>query len=585
MSLNAKHSDKEIYFRLLTYVKPHWRIFSAGILGMILFAATEAAVPAILKPILDGTFVEKDPVYLVWAPVGLIALFAIRAIATFISSSSFAAVSTRLMYKIRDDMFTRLLHLPSSYFQQNITGNIVSKFTYDVTQISSAGVEVLTVLVKDTLIVIGLLGYLLWLDWQLSLLTLVMIPSAALVAKYLGRRQKRLSREVQELFGDITHIVDESVKGERVVKIFNGQEDERKRFDVAANKIRLKQFKLNLSGAIGVPIVELIGALVLALVIYIGASRTGTDFTVGSFVAFFAALGLLLSPIKRITRVMHPLQMGLAAANSVFKLIDEENESDHGSKNIPDSDKVSVTFSNVCFKYPSSEENAVGPVSFEVHTGQTIALVGSSGSGKSSLISLVPRLNNPSQGHIFINGLDTHDLKLKDLRQLIGIVSQDVVLFNATVAENIAYGEDLDLNRVKDAAKAAYATDFINSLPLGYDTILGENGTRLSGGQRQRIAIARALYADPKILILDEATSALDTDSESSIQEALDHAKEGRANIVIAHRLSTIRDANVIHVLDKGLIIESGTYDELLALRGRFFKMVSLQDRAKDAKS
>ena len=583
MSLNAKHSDKEIYFRLLTYVKPHWRIFSAGILGMILFAATEAAVPAILKPILDGTFVEKDPVYLVWAPVGLIALFAIRAIATFISSSSFAAVSTRLMYKIRDDMFTRLLHLPSSYFQQNITGNIVSKFTYDVTQISSAGVEVLTVLVKDTLIVIGLLGYLLWLDWQLSLLTLVMIPSAALVAKYLGRRQKRLSREVQELFGDITHIVDESVKGERVVKIFNGQEDERKRFDVAANKIRLQHFKLNLSGAIGVPIVELIGALVLALVIYIGASRTGTDFTVGSFVAFFAALGLLLSPIKRITRVMHPLQMGLAAANSVFTLIDEENESDHGSKNIPDSDKVSVTFSNVCFKYPSSEENAVGPVSFEVHTGQTIALVGSSGSGKSSLISLVPRLNNPSQGHIFINGLYTHDLKLKDLRQLIGIVSQDVVLFNATVAENIAYGEDLDLNRVKDAAKAAYATDFINSLPLGYDTILGENGTRLSGGQRQRIAIARALYADPKILILDEATSALDTDSESSIQEALDHAKEGRANIVIAHRLSTIRDAAVIHVLENGLIVESGSHEELLSMNRRYAELYKKQSKTTTA--
>ena len=583
MSLNAKHSDKEIYFRLLKYVKPHWRIFSAGILGMILFAATEAAVPAILKPILDGTFVEKDPVYLVWAPVGLIALFAIRAIATFISSSSFAAVSTRLMYKIRDDMFTRLLHLPSSYFQQNITGNIVSKFTYDVTQISSAGVEVLTVLVKDTLIVIGLLGYLLWLDWQLSLLTLIIIPSAALVAKYLGRRQKRLSREVQELFGDITHIVDESVKGERVVKIFNGQEDEHKRFDFAANKIRLQQFKLNLSGAIGVPIVELIGAFVLALVIYIGASRTGTDFTVGSFVAFFAALGLLFSPIKRITRVMHPLQMGLAAANSVFTLIDEKNETDQGSAKSPDSEKVSIAFNDVCFKYPTSETDAVGPVSFEVNTGQTIALVGSSGSGKSSLISLVPRLNNPTGGSISINGINTNELKLKDLRQLIGIVSQDVVLFNATVAENIAYGEVLDIARVKEAAEAAYATDFIESLPLGYDTILGENGTRLSGGQRQRIAIARALYADPKILILDEATSALDTDSESSIQEALDHAKEGRANIVIAHRLSTIRDADVIHVLENGLIVESGNHEELLSTNGRYAELYKKQSKTNTA--
>jgi len=579
MNSNAKHTDKEIYFRLLSYVKPHWRVFAAGIIGMILFAATEAAVPAILKPILDGTFVDKDPVYLVWAPVGLVALFAIRALATFVSSSSFAAVSTRLMYKIRDDMFTRLLHLPSSYFQQNITGNIVSKFTYDVTQISSAGVEVLTVLVKDTLIVIGLLGYLLWLDWQLSLLTLIIIPSAALVAKLLGRRQKKLSREVQGLFGDITHIVDESVKGERVVKIFNGQEDEHKRFDLTANKIRLQQFKLNLSGAIGVPIVELIGAFVLALVIYIGASRTGTDFTVGSFVAFFAALGLLFSPIKRITRVMHPLQMGLAAANSVFQLIDEQNETDNGTQDIADSDLVSIAFNEVSFKYPGTQRNAVGPVSFNVKTGQTIALVGSSGSGKSSLISLLPRLNNPSEGNITINDVDITHTSLFNLRSLIGIVSQDVVLFNATVSENIAYGEVVEENRIKQVAKEAFAHDFINSLPDGYQTILGENGTRLSGGQRQRIAIARALYADPKILILDEATSALDTDSEASIQKALDHAKEGRANIVIAHRLSTIRDADIIYVLENGLIVESGNHDTLLNKQGRYAELYTKQSK------
>ena len=579
MNSNAKHTDKEIYFRLLSYVKPHWRVFAAGIIGMILFAATEAAVPAILKPILDGTFVDKDPVYLVWAPVGLVALFAIRALATFVSSSSFAAVSTRLMYKIRDDMFTRLLHLPSSYFQQNITGNIVSKFTYDVTQISSAGVEVLTVLVKDTLIVIGLLGYLLWLDWQLSLLTLIIIPSAALVAKLLGRRQKKLSREVQGLFGDITHVVDESVKGERVVKIFNGQEDEHQRFDLTANKIRLQQFKLNLSGAIGVPIVELIGAFVLALVIYIGASRTGTDFTVGSFVAFFAALGLLFSPIKRITRVIHPLQMGLAAANSVFQLIDEKNEVDNGTQDITDSNVVSIAFNEVSFKYPGTQRNAVGPVSFNVKTGQTIALVGSSGSGKSSLISLLPRLNNPSEGNITINDVDITHTSLFNLRSLIGIVSQDVVLFNATVSENIAYGEVVEENRIKQVAKEAFAHDFINSLPDGYQTILGENGTRLSGGQRQRIAIARALYADPKILILDEATSALDTDSEASIQKALDHAKEGRANIVIAHRLSTIRDADIIFVLENGLIVESGNHDTLLNKQGRYAELYTKQSK------
>jgi len=577
MSLNAKHSDKEIYFRLLTYVKPHWRIFSAGILGMILFAATEAAVPAILKPILDGTFVEKDPVYLVWAPVGLIALFAIRAIATLISSASFTAVSTRLMYEMRDDMFKKLLKLPSSYFKQNITGNLVSKFTYDVTQVSDAGIDVLMVIIKDTLIVIGLVGYLLWLDWQLSLLTLIMIPSAALVAKHLGKRQKKLSREVQNLFGDLTHVVDESIRGENVVKIFNGQENEHSRFDTTANKIRLNQFKLNISGALGVPIVELIGALILALVIYIGTSRTGSDFTVGSFVAFFAALGLLFSPIKRITKVMHPLQMGLAAANSIFTLLDERSEPDNGKKSTPISGDIEIKFDAVTFFYSNSDNRAVGPVQFIVKTGKTVALVGPSGSGKSTLISLLPRLNNPTEGKIFINGIDIESMPLKHLRSLISIVSQDTVLFNATVSENIAYGGEIIDSKVKSAAIKAFADDFIKSLPDGYATMLGENGARLSGGQRQRIAIARAIYNNPKILILDEATSALDTDSESCIQKAFESEKHEHANIVIAHRLSTIRHADTIHVFENGTIVESGTHESLIARNGRYTRLWNQQ--------
>ena len=577
MSLNAKHSDKEIYFRLLTYVKPHWRIFSAGILGMILFAATEAAVPAILKPILDGTFVKKDPVYLVWAPVGLIALFAIRAFATLISSASFTAVSTRLMYEMRDDMFKKLLKLPSSYFKQNITGNLVSKFTYDVTQVSDAGIDVLMVIIKDTLIVIGLVGYLLWLDWQLSLLTLIMIPSAALVAKHLGKRQKKLSREVQNLFGDLTHVVDESIRGENVVKIFNGQENEHSRFDTTANKIRLNQFKLNISGALGVPIVELIGALILALVIYIGTSRTGSDFTVGSFVAFFAALGLLFSPIKRITKVMHPLQMGLAAANSIFTLLDERSEPDNGKKSTPISGDIEIKFDAVTFFYSNSDNRAVGPVQFIVKTGKTVALVGPSGSGKSTLISLLPRLNNPTEGKIFINGIDIESMPLKHLRSLISIVSQDTVLFNATVSENIAYGGEIIDSKVKSAAIKAFADDFIKSLPDGYATMLGENGAQLSGGQRQRIAIARAIYNNPKILILDEATSALDTDSESCIQKAFESEKHEHANIVIAHRLSTIRHADTIHVFENGTIVESGTHESLIARNGRYTRLWNQQ--------
>jgi len=457
----------------------------------------------------------------------------------------------------------------------------VSKFTYDVSQITNAGIEVLTVLIKDTLIIIGLIGYLLWLDWKLSILTLAIIPTAAVIAQLLGKRQKRLSREVQGLFGDVTQIVDESIKGEKVVKIFNGQTDEHQRFEATANKVRLQQFKLSMSGIYGVPIVEFIGAIIIGLVIYLGASRTGSDFTVGSFVAFFAGIGLLFSPVKRLTKIMHPLQMGLAAAHSVFTFIDNEKEPDDGSEKIQTDDGITIEYKDVYFRYSGSNEDAIGPINFTIKTGQTVAFVGSSGSGKSSLISLLPRLNNPTAGVIKINGINILNISLFDLRQLIGIVSQDVVLFNTSVAENISYGKETLMKDVELASKQAFAHEFISGLPKGYMTPLGENGARLSGGQRQRIAIARALYADPKILILDEATSALDTDSESSIQQALAHAKEGRANLVIAHRLSTIKDADIIHVLENGLIVESGSHNNLLAKNGRYANLYEKQSSKK----
>jgi len=581
METQRKYSDKFIYLRLLGYIKPYWKIFSLGILGMVIFAGTEAAIPALLKPILDGTFVDRDPNFLTLAPAGLVTLFAVRSLATLASSSAFTSISTRLMYVIRDEMFSKLLYLPSSYFQKNITGNIVSKFTYDVSQITNAGIEVLTVLIKDTLIIIGLIGYLLWLDWKLSILTLAIIPTAAVIAQLLGKRQKRLSREVQGLFGDVTQIVDESIKGEKVVKIFNGQIDEHQRFEATANKVRLQQFKLSMSGVYGVPIVEFIGAIIIGLVIYLGASRTGSDFTVGSFVAFFAGIGLLFSPVKRLTKIMHPLQMGLAAAHSVFTFIDNEKEPDDGSEKIQTDDGITIEYKDVYFRYSGSNEDAIGPINFTIKTGQTVAFVGSSGSGKSSLISLLPRLNNPTAGVIKINGINILNISLFDLRQLIGIVSQDVVLFNTSVAENISYGKETLMKDVELASKQAFAHEFISGLPKGYMTPLGENGARLSGGQRQRIAIARALYADPKILILDEATSALDTDSESSIQQALAHAKEGRANLVIAHRLSTIKDADIIHVLENGLIVESGSHNNLLAKNGRYANLYEKQSSKK----
>ena len=570
-------SSREIYFRLLGYLKPHWKVFLAGILGMVILAASEAGIPALLKPVLDGTFVEKDPVYLTWAPLSLVVLFLIRGLANIASSAAFASISTRLMHTLRQEMFKRLLHLPASYYSAHITGNIVSKFTYDVSQISQAGVELLNALVKDSLIVIGLLAYIFWLDWQLSLFTLILVPTVAAIAKIVGGRQRRIAKELQQTFGDMTHTVDETIRGQKVVKIHAGQDYESKRFDEGAKRVRHNQFKLHLSSKIGVPIVEMVGAVIMACVIYIGTARAEADqLTVGGFVAFFAALGLLFSPIKRLTRLTHPLQVGLSAAESVFKLIDELPEADTGTQRINTRD-VSIRFDGVVFRYPEAQHDALGPIDLEIEPRSMVALVGPSGSGKTTLADLVPRLRDPSAGRILINNIDIRELSMQTLRQHIALVSQDVVLFNDSVAANIAYGQTLDPDRVREAARQANALEFIEKLPQGLDTLIGENGTRLSGGQRQRIAIARALYKDAPILILDEATSALDSESERLVQAALEELEKGRTTLVIAHRLSTIKHADRILVLQNGTIIESGPHEELIEKNGLYRHLYETQ--------
>jgi len=574
---NPTQTSRQIYRRLLRYIKPHWKMFAAGIAGMVILAASEAGIPALLKPVLDGTFVEKDPVYLTWAPLSLIVLFLFRGLAHIASSAAFAAISTRLMYELREEMFARLLRLPASYYDAHIAGNIISKFTYDVSQISQAGVELLNALVKDSLIVIGLLIYVFWLDWKLSLFTLILVPTVAAVAKLVGRRQRRLSKELQQSFGDLTHVVDESVRGQKVVKIHGGEDYEAKRFDHSAKQVRHQQFKLHLSSKISVPIVEFVGAIIMACVIYIGTARAEADqLTVGGFVAFFAALGLLFSPIKRLTRLTHPLQMGLAAAESVFKLIDELPEPDNGKRDINHA-SGKIAFENVVFRYPQAERDALGPINLDVEPQSVVALVGPSGSGKTTLAGLVPRLHEVSEGRILINNIDIRELSLQQLRQQIALVSQDVVLFNDTVAANIAYGQTVDPERINDAARKANALEFIQELPQGFDTQIGENGSRLSGGQRQRIAIARALYKDAPILILDEATSALDSESERLVQSALEKLEKGRTTLVIAHRLSTIKHADRIIVLQDGAIVESGSHEELMGKSGLYRHLYETQ--------
>lgn len=567
------------YKRLLKHVMRYKTVFFLGLLFMVILAATEPLLPALTEPFLNGTFVDKDPRYLFWAPVGLVIFFMVRGIANFFSTLAFSWITTKVVYDIRCLMFDRLLVLPTKFYDHNNSGKLISKVIYDVAQVTEAGTQVLTVAVKDGVIVIGLIGVLLWMDWQLSLMVLILIPAAATVAYFSGKRLRRLSKLLQASFGGLTHILGEATRGHRIVKIFGGQDNERSRFEPMANWVRRYQVKERVTGAAAISIVEVFAAITMAMVIWIGTSRgTEDELTVGGFVSFILAFGLLSSPIKRLTKINEPLQKGLAAAESVFALIDEPGEPDRGAKAIPRAEGR-IAFKDVRFRYHTREEDAVGGVSFEVPPRQTVALVGSSGSGKTTVANLIPRLYELSGGQILLDGDDIGELTLAELRRQLTYVGQEVILFNDTVRANIAYGiGDCSDAEIKAAADAAFATEFIEKLPEGFDTEVGDNGVRLSGGQRQRLAIARALLKDAPVLILDEATSALDTQSEREVQRALDVLQKDRTTLVIAHRLTTVENADRIIVMDQGQIVESGTHAELLAQEGAYFRLHSSQN-------
>ncbi len=574
-TLRSTASSKKLFVLLLKQVKPYWKAFTIGILFMVILALTEAGIPALLKPVLDGTFIEKDASYLIWAPLGIVILFAIRGLSNLIKQLAFAQVSTRVVYDLRKKMFLHLLTLSTNFYDSHATGNILSKLTYDVNQVTSAGTQVITVAVKDSVTVIALIGYIFWLDWQLALFVLILIPIVSIVAIIVGRRLRKISRSLQVKFGELTHALEESLRGHKSVKIFNGQEFEYTRFEKISNWVRRLQMKYEIAGGVSVPIVEMIGAFTMAIVLYIGTSRAGdSEFTVGSFVAFFTALGLLISPIKRLTKINDPLQRGLAAAESIFGLLEVPREIDDG-KALWENPKGTISFRNVNFRYPNAKENALNDINININAGSTIALVGASGGGKSTLANLIPRLYNPTSGQIIIDGIDIQDLSLTSLRENIALVSQDVILFNGDVTTNIAYGlmPYPSKKEIEKAAKDAFAHDFIQELPDKYESLIGENGIRLSGGQRQRIAIARALLKDAQILILDEATSALDTQSERYVKAALEQLRKGRTTFIIAHRLSTVETADLILVIDQGMVIEKGTHLELLQEKGTYHNL------------
>ncbi len=572
-------SSRELYRRLLHHVRPYWKQFSAGIVFMVLLALTEPAIPYFLKPLLDGTFVERDPQFLFWSPILLLVLFLVRGSCNLASQAAFAWVSGKLVLDLRRRMFERILGLPTSYYDAHASGLIIAKVTHNVTQVTAAATKVLMILVRDSVVVVGLIGYMLYLNWQFTLLVFVLFPVLILAVRLLAKRLRMLSRRTQSSMGEITHVLGEAVRGHKVIKVFGGSDLELRRFLQQANWIRRYQFKTKIADGAGEPLVEAIAALMMAILIYFGTGQMGHEpMTVGAFVSFLAALGLLFSPIKRLVGVNQPLQSGLAGAESVFDLIDQEPEADTGQR-VVDRVKGDLAFVDVTFRYPSARDDALSRVSFTIAPGTTTALVGPSGSGKTTIASLVPRFYEVGGGTILLDGIDVRELTLASLRNQISYVGQESVLFNDSVAANIAYGSESRASRaaIEDAARAAYALDFINDLPDGFDTIVGEDGVLLSGGQRQRIAIARALLKDAPVLILDEATSALDTESERYVQSALRNLTRDRTTLVIAHRLSTIVHADQILVISGGRIVEQGSHDALIAAGGQYSVLYETQ--------
>ena len=574
--MSLELNSKELYFRLLKYVTPYWRVFAVAIVALVATAATEAGFPAVLKSLLDGSFVEKDPVTIKLMPLLLVGIVLLRGVSDFASRYAMSWVANKMVMDLRDAMFKRLVILPTRFYDERASGNLIASIAFNVTAVTEAGTSVVTILVKDVLTLVGLLGYMLYLDWKLTLIALTITPVVALIVRAVSRRIRGVSRSVQSAMGRITHVLEEAIQGHRVVKIFGGQDYEKQRFSGAINHARLLNMKQVIASSIGVSTIQLLAGISIATILFI-ATRNN-QLTVSGFVSFLTAMLMLLSPLKRLTSVSEPLQRGLAAAEMIFDLLDETPERDTGTRTV-ERVRGEITFDQVSLTYERSTQRALDQITLAIRAGETVALVGSSGGGKTSLVNLIPRFYHPTEGRILLDGQDIETLTLESLRDNIALVSQDVVLFNDTVAANIAYGQKRapTENEIVAAAEAAHAMEFIRDMPQGLHTEIGERGVRLSGGQRQRLAIARAILKNAPILILDEATSALDSASERHVQAALETLMQNRTTIVIAHRLSTIEKADRIVVLQKGRIVELGTHRDLLKKMGVYAKLHQIQ--------
>ena len=572
-------SAMDLYQRLLGYVKPYKLVFLAAILAMLVFAATETGLAALMKPLMDGSFVERDVDTIKLIPLALIGLFLIRGVANFFTAYGLGWIARNVIKKLREEMFERLINLPASFYDNNASGQLMSKLLYDVEQVANAVTDAVLTLIRDSLTIIGLLAWMIYLNGTLSLIILLTVPLISLLVFKVSTRFRRISKNIQQSMGDVSHISSEIIEGHREVKTFGSQQYEIKRFDKVNQANRQQRMKMVATDAISQPIIQLITVLGLSGVIYLATLPDMLEkISVGGFISFITAMFMILAPIKRLTKINSKLQRGIAAAQSIFTLLDEQTEPDTGTKTLGRA-QGEIQYQNISFSYDVDKGAVLHDISFHVQAGQTIAFVGHSGSGKTTLVSLLARFYPLTNGTISIDGVDINELTLTDLRQQISLVNQNVILFNDTIANNIAYGQKQHVSNeeIIVAAKAAHAWDFIERLPNGLATHIGENGVLLSGGQRQRLAIARALLRDAPILILDEATASLDSQAERHIQAALETLMKKRTTLVIAHRLSTIEKADQIIVMHDGHIIETGTHAELIAKGEHYAELHRLQ--------